>query len=256
MLGPQDRQEEKLQPAASVCPAISPDVVEQEQGDEFDDIVPSKAYDMLPVVGLGGSAGSIQALRQFFEVMPEESGMAFVVVLHLAPENASIMDDILGRTTQMPVVQAVDGQKLEANHVYVIPPGKLLSAQNGSLCLTPIEAERGKRTGGGPFLSHAGRYPRAECLGDHPERRGWRRRAGDQADQGTRWAHRRAGSGGSRAPEHAALGDRHRDGRLGAAGGANARAAAAIPPKWQAAPASSGGRAAASERTARRAGCR
>jgi two-component system CheB/CheR fusion protein len=130
----------------SGLPAISPDVVEQEQGDEFDDIVPSKAYDMLPVVGLGGSAGSIQALRQFFEVMPEESGMAFVVVLHLAPENASIMDDILGRTTQMPVVQAVDGQKLEANHVYVIPPGKLLSAQNGSLCLTPIEAERGKRT--------------------------------------------------------------------------------------------------------------
>jgi hypothetical protein len=151
-------------------PAISPDVVEQEQGEEFDDIVPSKAYDMLPVVGLGGSAGSIQALRQFFEVMPEESGMAFVVVLHLAPENASIMDDILGRTTQMPVVQAVDGQKLEANHVYVIPPGKLLSAQNGRLCLTPIEAERGKRI--------------------VPERRGWRRRARDRADQETRWTHR------------------------------------------------------------------
>ncbi len=129
----------------SGLPTISPDVVEQEEGDQFDNIIPTKTYATLPVVGLGGSAGSIVALQRFFATVPVESGLAFVVVLHLAPENASIMDEIIGRATRMPVVQASDGEKVEANHVYVIPPGKFISMADGHLRLTPIEAERGKR---------------------------------------------------------------------------------------------------------------
>src|SRR4051794_24186122 len=89
-------------------PSIAPDVIEQEQGNELDNIVPSRGYQMLPVVGLGGSAGSIQALQRFFGAMPAETGMAFVVVLHLAPEYESVMDEIIGRATSMRVVQAAD----------------------------------------------------------------------------------------------------------------------------------------------------
>jgi two-component system CheB/CheR fusion protein len=129
----------------SGLPVISPDTVEQDHPDEIDNIIPSRGYQMLPLVALGGSAGSIPALQRFFAAMPAESGMAFVVVIHLAPENESIMDEILARSTTMKVVQAKDNQKVEANTVYVIPPGKFLSATDGSLRVTPLEPERGKR---------------------------------------------------------------------------------------------------------------
>ena len=126
-------------------PPISPDWVEQEAGEKIDNVIPTHGYHTLPMVGLGGSAGSIPALQQFFEAMPAESGMAFVVILHLAPENTSVMDEIIGRSTSMRVVQAEHGQKVEANTVYVIPPGKFLSATDGHLRLTPLEPDRGKR---------------------------------------------------------------------------------------------------------------
>jgi two-component system CheB/CheR fusion protein len=120
-------------------------MVEQHQGDDIDNIVPTRGYQMLPVVALGGSAGSIPALRKFFGAMPPHSGMAFVVVIHLAPENASILDEIIARSTHMKVVQASDGEPVKADTVYIIPPGKFLSATNGKLKLTPLEPERGKR---------------------------------------------------------------------------------------------------------------
>src|SRR5437762_13185754 len=89
-------------------PSISPDIIEQEHGAAFDNIVPAHGYHTLPVVGLGGSAGSIQALQRFFAAMPADSGMAFVVVIHLSPEHESLMDEILRRSTTMRVVQGSD----------------------------------------------------------------------------------------------------------------------------------------------------
>src|SRR4051794_16511477 len=89
----------------SGLPSISPDIIEQEHGAEFDDLVPAHGYHTLPVIGLGGSAGSIQALQRFFAAMPADSGMAFVVVIHLSSEHASIMDEILQRSTPMRVIQ-------------------------------------------------------------------------------------------------------------------------------------------------------
>src|SRR3954469_24169078 len=126
-------------------PPVSPDVVEQDHGDEMDNIVPTRGYDMVPVVGLGGSAGSIPALQEFFEKMPAQSGLAFIVVIHLSAEHESILSDVLGRSTRMPVVQAVDGRKIEPDHVYVIPPGKHLGLSDGHVWLAPMEAEAGKR---------------------------------------------------------------------------------------------------------------
>src|SRR4051812_32620759 len=69
----------------SGLPSSAPDFVEVQWQDEIDNIVPSRGYQMTPMVGLGGSAGSIQALNKFFKAMPSDSGMVFVVVLHLAP---------------------------------------------------------------------------------------------------------------------------------------------------------------------------
>ncbi len=126
-------------------PPISSDFAEALLLTEFDNIIPTRGYKMTPMVGLGGSAGSVQALTQFFHAMPPDSGMVFVVILHLSPTHESTMADLLGRATAMPVVQVQDGQKVEADHVYVIPPGKYLTSLDGHLRLVDLRSERGRR---------------------------------------------------------------------------------------------------------------
>ena len=126
-------------------PEVSPDTVEESEGLEMDNIVPTAGYSMTPIVGLGGSAGSIQALCEFFKLMAPDSGLVFVVVLHLSPEHESTLAAIFQRETSMPVVQVKDGVKVEANTVYVIPPGKHLASTNGHLRLTALQSDKGKR---------------------------------------------------------------------------------------------------------------
>ncbi len=94
----------------------------------------------VPVVGVGASAGGLEALKQLLEAMPTNTGMAFVLLSHLAPEHASAMAPILQRATRMPVVEATDGESVEPDHVYVIPPGQLLSIADGVLELAPRNA--------------------------------------------------------------------------------------------------------------------
>uniref|UniRef100_UPI00190FADB3 chemotaxis protein CheB n=1 Tax=Rhizobium sp. 18055 TaxID=2681403 RepID=UPI00190FADB3 len=79
-----------------------------------------------PVVGLGGSAGAIQALREFFAAMPPQPGMAFVVVLHLSPEHESILAELLQRVTALRVLKVTGMVSMEPDTVYVVPPGKVL----------------------------------------------------------------------------------------------------------------------------------
>src|SRR5881275_2162284 len=86
-------------------------------------------------LGIGGSAGSIEALQNFFGTMPAGSGLAFVVVTHLAQEHESMLADILQRSTRMPVHRAEDGMRIEPGHAYVIPSGKLLECSDGKLRL-------------------------------------------------------------------------------------------------------------------------
>jgi two-component system, chemotaxis family, CheB/CheR fusion protein len=100
---------------------------------------------MQPMVGLGGSAGSIGALQRFFEKMPTDSGLAFVVILHLSAEHESILPELLSRCTPMQVQAVRDEMSVKANTVYVIPPGKHLSAVNGHLRLSDIAPEKGSR---------------------------------------------------------------------------------------------------------------
>lgn len=80
--------------------------------------------EMFPVVGVGASAGGLEALEQFFSSMPLDIGMAFVLVPHLDPGHASMMAELLRRVTKLEVNEAQEGMKVKPNCIYVIPPNK------------------------------------------------------------------------------------------------------------------------------------
>jgi chemotaxis response regulator CheB len=97
------------------------------------------------IVGMGGSAGSLEAFEEFFRNMPADSGLAFVLVPHLDPTHKGMMPELLQRTTTMKVIQVKDGMKVQPNHVYVIPPAKDMSMLHGSLQLLDPSKPRGMR---------------------------------------------------------------------------------------------------------------
>src|SRR5262245_10178784 len=86
-----------------------------------------------PVVGIGASAGGLEALQALLDNMPADTGMAFVVVTHQHPGHTSLLPELLGRNTDLPVVEARDGQVVEPDYVYVGPPGGHLAIMNGAL---------------------------------------------------------------------------------------------------------------------------
>ena len=87
------------------------------------------------IIGIGASAGGLEALQQFFGYMPPNSGLSFVVVQHLSPDYKSLMADILGKHTEMSVYQAESGMQIEPDTVYLIPPKKYMTVQNNRLVL-------------------------------------------------------------------------------------------------------------------------
>lgn len=97
------------------------------------------------VVGIGASAGGIKALSEFFTAMPDNSGMAFVVILHLSQDHKSNLAEILQRYTQMPVEQVNETLKVEPNRVYVIPPAKHLEMTDGVIKVKEPQRVKGVR---------------------------------------------------------------------------------------------------------------
>lgn len=94
------------------------------------------------VVGIGASAGGLTALEQFFGRLPRRTGMAFVVVQHLSPDFKSLMDEILGRRTELPIPVVEDGMLVEADHIYLIPPKKEMIISGGRLLLSERDPEQ------------------------------------------------------------------------------------------------------------------
>ena len=94
-----------------------------------------------PVVGIGASAGGVDALRRFFRNLPDEVGMAFVVVLHLSPDHESNLTDILQHETDLPVQVATDECPLEADHIYVIPPRHEMRVEESTIRLSDRSAD-------------------------------------------------------------------------------------------------------------------
>jgi len=98
-----------------------------------------------PVVGIGASAGGLEALEHFLSHVPKNSGLAFVIVQHLDPTRKGIMPELLQRTTSMKVIQVKDRTKVEPDCVYVIPPNKDMSILHGVLHLLEPVSPRGLR---------------------------------------------------------------------------------------------------------------
>lgn len=97
------------------------------------------------IVGMGASAGGLDALKKFFTNMPSDSGMGFVLVQHLDPKHKSSMVELLSKYTTMEVVQVKDGMRVKPNHVYIIPPNNDMSISNGVLHLSKITEPHGLR---------------------------------------------------------------------------------------------------------------
>jgi two-component system CheB/CheR fusion protein len=98
-----------------------------------------------PIVGIGASAGGLEAFQQFFRACPPDTGMAFVLVSHLDPSHESLLTEILQRITAMPVMQVQDKTQVKPNRVYVIPPNREMGIVHGFLQLSMPNKERGQR---------------------------------------------------------------------------------------------------------------
>jgi two-component system, chemotaxis family, CheB/CheR fusion protein len=128
--------------AVDVAPSVAneKDQAEEEQ-------VASSSATPFPVVGIGASAGGLAAFEAFFSALPveSESGMAFVLVQHLAPDHKSILAELVRRYARMPVLEIEDGMPVRPNTVYIIPPNHDLALHNGVLQLLEPAAPHGQR---------------------------------------------------------------------------------------------------------------
>jgi two-component system CheB/CheR fusion protein len=106
---------------------------------------PPHTREDFPIVGIGASAGGLDACRKLVDALPANSGMAFILVQHLDPTHESMMVELLAGHTAMAVRQATDGMALERDHIYVIPPGAYLAVDAGVLRLSRPQAPHGAR---------------------------------------------------------------------------------------------------------------
>ncbi|RQD69135.1 MAG: chemotaxis protein CheR [Tindallia sp. MSAO_Bac2] len=101
-----------------------------------------KTVEPVYYVGVGASAGGLEALQDFFRTMPDDTGMAFVVIQHLSPDYKSMMDELLARYTKMAIRVAEDGMEVEANSIYLIPPRYNLMIFHGKLYLEEYKTQK------------------------------------------------------------------------------------------------------------------
>ncbi|HEY0759654.1 MAG TPA: chemotaxis protein CheB [Acidisarcina sp.] len=134
--GKVETQDQADQGTAEQAPPVSPVV----QAEEHARLMPMPG--MCPVVGIGASAGGLEAFTRLLASLPVNTGMAFVLVQHLDPANQSMLADLLSSHTSMTVRQAVQDIKIEPNHVYVIPPNRQLIVEKGVLKLSARSEER------------------------------------------------------------------------------------------------------------------
>jgi chemotaxis response regulator CheB len=114
----------------SECRATETDVQESD---------PLAIDGLCPIVGIGSSAGGLEAVTQMLQVLPPTTGMGYVLVQHLDPTHESVLAELLAHHTAMPVSQATQGTRVQPNHVYIIPPNSRMRIRQGILELTPRE---------------------------------------------------------------------------------------------------------------------
>ena len=130
----------------------NPGAADNDTDDEAAEPAPETARAGL-VVGIGASAGGLDAFKAFFSGLPADTGMAFVLVQHLDPDCESSLAAIVGGYTAMPVRVAEDGAMVGANQVHVVPPGAVLTIEGGRLRLSRPAPPAARRTAINTFLS-------------------------------------------------------------------------------------------------------
>src|SRR5215467_10226208 len=107
---------------------------------------------VVPVVGIGASAGGLSALEALLPAIPADSGLAYVIVQHLDPDHESVLASLLEKMATVPVTVIQDQTAAAANHIYVIPPNANLTIVDDRLLLSPPAETRGLRTPIDSFL--------------------------------------------------------------------------------------------------------
>jgi len=104
---------------------------------ENKDLVKERSSDLFPVVGVGASAGGLEAFKRLVQAIPEHSGIAFILVQHMEPTHESMLTDLLQKITRIPVQEITNNVHVEPDRIYIIPSNKLLTANDGRLQLSP-----------------------------------------------------------------------------------------------------------------------
>jgi len=115
-----------------------------EMGSDLSLEIEAEVSESFPIAAIGASAGGLEAFTQLLKNLPNDTGLGFVLIQHLAPEHDSQLSEILQRTTEMPVNEAQEGMRIVPNSVYVIPPNTLMTLEQGILRLEPRHRVRGK----------------------------------------------------------------------------------------------------------------
>jgi len=125
------RKKRPAKSAQAVAEPVLPGVNPAAEHDTPDESLP------FPIVAVGASAGGIEAFTRMLGRLPPDTGMAFVLIQHLSPKHQSMLPEILGRATRLPVLEARNNMRVEHDHVYVMPPGKTMVISHGLLQLAP-----------------------------------------------------------------------------------------------------------------------
>ncbi|GAC1566522.1 MAG: hypothetical protein NVS3B14_09540 [Ktedonobacteraceae bacterium] len=118
-----------------------------------------------PIVGIGASAGGLEAFRELLSFLPNDAGMAYVLVQHLDPRHESLLPDLLARTTRMQVHEAREGMEVCADHVYVMAPNTDMTLSQGALTLLPRTEARGQHLSIDTFLRSLAESRAAGAIG-------------------------------------------------------------------------------------------
>jgi len=129
------------------------------------DLDESRSRESFPIVGIGASAGGLEAFSALLAHLPLDTGMGFVLVQHLDPEHDSALTQLLGRATSLPVLEVTNNLRVEPNHVYVIPPNTNLSISAGVLTLAPRPKTRTPHRSIDFFLDSLARDQRECAIG-------------------------------------------------------------------------------------------
>ena len=118
-----------------------------------------------PIVGIGASAGGLGAFTALLQSLPDNLGMAYVIVQHLDPKHESSLPSLLARATKMPVQETSNDMVIEPNHVYVIPPDTEMTVQQGMLRLRSWTEAQGRRRSIDTFLCSLAESLQRQAIG-------------------------------------------------------------------------------------------